>query len=247
MELDARGPRGDRRWMLVDPEGAFLSLRDVPRLCFVEAFLTGDGLRLEAPGVGARHVSRPEAADGARWIPVRVWDGTCRVLEADAGTSGWLSDALGVSCRLVYLPDDEAGPAADAYGEFAGRRREVALSDGAPLLLTSEASLADLNARLAAPVPMYRFRPNVVVGGVPAWQEEMWRCFAIGDVAFDAVTPCPRCVATTVDPATGTKGPEPLRTLATFRRTERGVNFGMNVAHRGTGTIRVGDAVHVQS
>ena len=244
MELDERGPRGDRRWMLVDDNGKYVSLRHVPRLCLVAASLTEDGIALTLGAQDRVEVRTPESG-WSEWIDAEVWSGPCRVLLADSTASDQLSRFLGVKCRLAFQPEVAAGPDAPRYGDFGSQPRRIALTDGAPLLLTSMASLADLNARLAEPVPMYRFRPNVVIQGNEPWSEESLRAFTIGALGFDGVKPCPRCAATTVDYASATRGKEPLRTLATFRKVGSDVNFGMNVAHRATGTIRVGDAVVV--
>ncbi|HEX9565829.1 MAG TPA: MOSC N-terminal beta barrel domain-containing protein [Gemmatimonadaceae bacterium] len=244
LDLDDRGPAGDRRWMLIDDSGRFVSLREVARLCFVSAELTADGLRLRVPRQEPLEVPQPDA-NGAPRTTARVWSGPCEVIEADPLASGWLSEFLGLSCRVVFQPDDASGPDADRYGPFGDSPRRIALTDGAPMLLTTIASLTDLNARLSAPVPMYRFRPNIVVEGTTPWTEETWKGFEVGAVGFDAVKPCPRCVATTIDYATGTRTTEPLRTLATFRKSGQDVNFGMNVAHRHLGSIRVGDTVRL--
>lgn len=244
VELDERGPVGDRRWMLIDASDRFLSLREVARLCFVRAEARPGGLRLTAPGMDPVDVDAPEPGRGGA-VTARVWSGPCEVLEADGTASAQLSAFLGIACRLVYQSPDAAGPDAARYGPFGGQPRRIALTDGAPLLLASESSLADLNARLSEPVPMYRFRPNVVVSGAPPWVEDAWRGFTIGSVPFQAVKPCPRCVATTIDYATATRTREPLRTLATFRREGNDLNFGMNVAHRSRGVIRVGDELRL--
>jgi uncharacterized protein YcbX len=244
IELDERGPRGDRRWMLVDENGKYVSLRHVPRLCLIAAELTDDGIALTLDGAGRIEVRTPEDGQSG-WIEANVWSGACRVRVADSAASEDLSRFLDMRCRLAYQPESAAGPDASRYGDFDSQPRRIALTDGAPLLLTSMASLADLNARLAEPVPMYRFRPNVVIQGNEPWSEESLRAFTIGEVRFDGVKPCPRCAATTVDYASATKGKEPLRTLATFRKVGSDVNFGMNVGHRTTGTIRVSDPVVV--
>ena len=246
VELDERGPRGDRRWMLVDDDNRFLTLRTVPRLALVDAALVEDGLCLGAPGAGAITVT-PPVADAGAWIEVTVWGDSCRVLPAGAWASRWCADVLGISCRLVHLPDGADGPAAARYGSFGDRPRRIALTDGAPLLLTNEASLANLNARLDSPVPMRRFRPNVIVDAQVAFAEDAWHRITIGDVAFDVVNGCPRCVATTVDTETAEKGVEPLRTLATFRKQGSEVFFGQNVAHRERGVLRVGEVVRVDA
>ena len=158
LDLDARGPRGDRRWMLVDHTGRFLSLREVPRLAFVTADLTDTGLRISVRDGRSVDVAIPEQGSGAQWIEGQVWSDRCRVVLADDAAALWLSAFLAVPCRLAYLPDDADGPRADKYGAFGGQPRQTALTDGAPVLLTSTDSLADLN-HSQAPLPDAGFAP----------------------------------------------------------------------------------------
>jgi uncharacterized protein YcbX len=244
MELDERGPVGDRRWMLVDDADTFISLREVPQLAFLEAALTLDGLRLSFPNASPIEVRTPSAGDDGT-IVASLWDDTCPVRVAAPDASAWLSDVLGLRCRLVYQPPDSIRPLPHRNrGRITGPRT-LALTDGAALLVTAEASLADLNARLAVPIPMSRFRPNVVVAGTAPYEEDTWHRVAVGSVELDFARGCPRCVATTVDQATGEKGVEPLRTLSRYRRDASGVLFGQNVTHLGAGRLRVGDQVRV--
>jgi uncharacterized protein YcbX len=244
MELDERGPVGDRRWMLVDDGDRFISLRELPRLAFLEAALTPAGLRLSFPNATPIEVRTPSAGDDGM-ILASLWDDSCTVRVADAVASAWLSDVLGVRCRLVYQPSDSIRPLPHRNRGRITEPRTLALTDGAALLVTSEASLADLNARLASPIPMSRFRPSIVVEGTAPYEEDTWHRVAVGSVELDFARGCPRCVATTVDQRTGEKGIEPLRTLSTYRRAGTGVLFGQNVTHLGAGRLRVGDGVRV--
>lgn len=241
--LDERGIVGDRRWMVTDRSGKYLGLRAHPRLSLVEAEHTAEGLVLRF-GEETIEVETPRPGR-APWLQAQVWSGPCQVLEADPDAAARIGRFLGVPCRLVYLPDNAAGPDASPYGLFGGRERQIALSDGAPILLTTTGSLDDLNRRLDTPVPMTRFRPNIVVAGVAPWAEDHWRRLVVRGIGLRVVKPCPRCAATTVDEATGERGAEPLRTLAAFRRDSTGVNFGVNVAHEATGRLQLGDRVEV--
>ena len=245
MEFDERGAVNDRRWMLVDDGGMFVSQRAVPKLALVAPDLTSDGLRVGAPGMPDLDVARPGA--DAETITAGVWDGACCVALANDEAHGWFSSFLGRSVRLVFQPDDAVLPLGPQYaGALAGPRR-IALTDGAPLLLIGTASLDDLNRRLPRPLLMNRFRPNLVVSGVESYAEDTWKRISIGAMRFEITHPCPRCVATTVDQATGVKGDEPLRTLATYRKVGSGVMFGQNATHHAPGRIRVGDMVDVLS
>lgn len=240
-QLTRFGLERDRHWMIVDAEGRFLSQRELPSLALIEPEIIADRLRLRASGMPDLLI--PDR--GSKTIEVDVWGD--RVLADDTGREAatWMSDFLGVACRLVAL-----GPAFErtvdpAFDRFGSR---VAFSDGYPLLLLSEASLADLNTRMADPLPMNRFRPNLVVTGCAPYAEDDWRELEIGDVRLHVVKPCARCAITTVDQDQGQfAGKEPLRTLARYRRGEKGkVLFGQNVIHESkTGVLNVGDAVKV--
>jgi hypothetical protein len=170
-------------------------------------------------------------------VAVRVWNHRCAAIPCGAKADAWVSHLLEARCRLVYMGDETRRPVEQNAAGAAGR---VAFADAYPLLLISTASLDGLNARLAAPVPMNRFRPNIVVAGVEAHAEDAWASVGAGDLELVVAKPCARCVVTTVDQATGVAGAEPLRTLATYRRGESGVLFGQNVVHRGTGSLTVG-------
>jgi hypothetical protein len=184
-------------------------------------------------------LSLPVAHDEGARRDVTVWRTTVPAAVHREG-SEWISAYLSRALDLVYLPDDvqrEINPKYAAPGDH------VSFADGYPLLLASEGSLAELNTRLAAPLPMRRFRPNVTISGAPPWDEETWPAVQIGALSFRAPKPCERCVMTTIDPATAEKGPEPLRTLAAYRKREGAVWFGMNLVPDDEGQLAIGDAV----
>lgn len=238
--VEARGLAGDRRWMIVDPNGRFLTQREHPRLALLKAHAAGGALRLEAPAHGALDVPVPPP-DGAAET-VQVWRDTVEATPAGAEADAWLSAFVGAACRLVYMPDASTRPVDPAYGRPGDH---VSFADGYPVLLAAEASLADLNGRLDAPVPMNRFRPNLVVRGSEPFAEDTWRRIRIGDVAFRVVKPCARCTVPTVDQATGVAGKEPLRTLSRYRKKDGKVYFAQNLIAEQPGTLRSGDAVEV--
>lgn len=237
-------PRGlpwDRRWMLVDADGRFITARDHPKLAMVQTELHESGLAVSVAGRDLLQLPlQPRSRDMAS---VTVWKDRCDAVRAGAEADAWFSDYLGLACRLVQMTDDIVRGVNQDYGQPGD---QVSFADGFPLLLISEASLADLNSRLDRPVGMRRFRPNLVVDGELAYAEDGWRRLRVGDVEFEGVKNCSRCVFTTIDPDTGTKHPgqEPLRTLSSYRRRpEGGVYFGQNLVPRSTGRIRVGDVV----
>lgn len=238
--VEARGLAHDRRWMLVDADGRFLSQRELPALVRVQAYVVPAGLRITAPGTAPLEVARP-AAEAPR-LAVRIWKNTVEAALAEAPAHAWFSRVLGRPCRLVFMDEAARRPVDPTY---AVGDDYVSFADGYPLLLTTQASLEALNARLATPVPMNRFRPNVVISGVGAFAEDGWQRIRIGAVTFHVVKPCARCAITTTDQQTGAVGVEPLRTLATFRRRDGKVYFGQNLIPQDRGVIRAGDAVTV--
>ncbi len=246
MEIGKNGPVNDREWMIVDESGTFLTQRELPPMALIQPSLTAKHLIITAPNMGEIAVSMAED-DAAPARPVTVWRDT--VLAADAGdeVATYLSDYLKQPVRMVRMPSKVVRRVDMTY---ARSEAQTGFADGFPILVISEASLAELNRRLVArsqdEVSMRRFRPNIVVSDVGApFAEDAWYAFTIGGVSFDVVKPCARCKITTVDPATGEVlvPKEPLATLATFRNSERGVLFGQNVVHRGAGMLSVGDAV----
>lgn len=243
--VQPRGLQGDRRWMIVDADGRFISGRQQPRLVLLRAQqVEGDGWRLSAPAASPLTLQAPPA--DAERVDVSVWSSQIRAPLADAAANRWISAYLGQPARFVYMDADTHRPVA---AEYAQPGDEVSFADGFPLLLISTGSLAGLNARLARPVTMGRFRPNLVVSTDEPHAEDRWRRIRIGAVSFDVVKPCSRCVFTTVDPQTATfdSDREPIRTLSSYRRQPGGVMFGQNLIARGTGVLRVGDGVEVLS
>ena len=240
MEFDELGPRFDRRWMIVKPDGEFVSQRGTPRLATIRPRLENGSLALAAPG--ADTLTLP-IDPGDETVRVRIHgsgaDARAVGVEADA----WLSSVLGGEFRLVFMQNRDARATDPQYA--AGHR--VGFADGFPVLLVSENSVDELNRRVGRPLPVERFRPNIVVTSDSAHDEDRWQRFAIGGLAFEGVKLCARCKVTTVDQDSGVRDPasEPLRTLAYYRRIESHVYFGVNVVHRERGRIAVGDTVEV--
>lgn len=248
--VEPSGLAGDRRWMLVDGDGVFVSQREAPGLAAVVVEERDGGLAIRIPDEKPVFVSAP---GGDARMTVEIWSDAVSAAVADAdGANAALSRTLGFPVRLVHM-DRESRRAADPV--FAGEGKPVSFADGFPVLLTSLASLDALNAAIGAEgargVPMGAFRPNIVIGGGAAWDEDGWAAVKIGGIVFDAVKPCARCVVTTRDQESGIgrDDAEPVRTLARIRRSgDRmvpGVLFGVNLVPRGRGKIAAGDAVEV--
>lgn len=253
-EVDALGIVGDRRFLVADASGKFLTQRVLPRMALIATALADDRLILTAAGLPA--LSVPIAPDpAAELVACEVWSSS-GLLAEDCGpnAAGWLSSFLGQPCRLLRIGTRFARPMPDRKVPDALRGAGphlVAFNDAYPFMVIGQASLDDLNLRLVAvgaePVPMNRFRPNLVVEGSPAYLEDGWRVLRIGTVIFHIGGPCARCVVTTTDQDSAERGVEPLRTLAGYRRDPAkptDVNFGQNLLHETKhGQLRVGDDV----
>ena len=238
--LDAFGIEGDRRWCLTGGDGRVITQRDCPVLATLDVFPNEEGLELRAAGRLPLRVRRPEP--GPEPHAVTVWEDSTAGLAVGEDADSWLADLLERPCRLVYMPETTHRQVSLSYGRSGDR---VSFADGYPLLLTSEASLAELNRRMEGALPMDRFRPNIVVDGGEPFGEDDWARIRVGDTQFRVVKPCARCVVTTTDQQTGSRGEEPLRTLATFRTVDGKVLFGENLIHDGPGPLRTGDPVEV--
>ncbi len=244
--VETRGLERDRRWMVIDAEGKFVTGRDEPRLTLIHALPHDDALTLDAPGMPTLRISAP-SADAPR-VQTAVWGAAVAPRSVSREADAWISAFLGRPHRLVHM-DAACHRAVKAKydGRYGEDGDEVSLADAFPLLLISQAALDLLNSKLPAPVPMLRFRPNLVVAGTAPHAEDAWKRIRVGAVEFDVVKPCTRCVFTTVDFERGERDPsgEPLRTLIGYRRGEEGVTFGQNLIPRGHGVVRVDDVVCV--
>jgi uncharacterized protein YcbX len=242
--LDALGPVWDRRWMVVDPDGTFLTQRLFPQLAVVQPSVGSDDLALTTPS--GRSVRVPLRREPGAALRVRVWDDACDAWDEGDEAARLLGGHLGAAVRLVRMAEDFVRP---VDPDYAPRPAATGFADAFPMLVVSEASLDELNRRMqdrgASPVPMSRFRPNVVVSGAPAFAEDEWRTIRIGETIFDVVKPCGRCTTTRVDQDRGevADAREPLATLATFRARGGNVLFGVYAVHRGPGRLAVGDEV----
>ncbi|MFE7299943.1 MOSC domain-containing protein [Streptomyces sp. NPDC057579] len=242
------GLAGDRRWLVVDAEGRQITQRQQPGLALARAEkLPGGGLRLTAPGMPPLVVEVPVPVGT---VPVEVFGAVVEAVPAGPEAAAWWQGYLGSACRLVHMDSPEKRRPVDPRYSEPGDT--VSFADGFPLLLTTTASLGALNSLIAqgdhadeGPLPMNRFRPNVVIDGTAPWAEDDWRRVRIGEVEFHVAKPSGRCVVTTTDQHTAARGKEPLRTLARHRRFGDGLVFGQNLIPRGAGVLRVGDPFEI--
>ncbi len=234
----SHGLEYDRRWMLVDPEAHMITQRECPRVATITPRVESGGLRVTAPGRAEVFVPYGPASWSDTEVAVDVWGHAYVGVAAISPINQALSEMVGIDCQLLSIR-------ADVFRV----NRDVAFHDDSPILILSESSLEELNRQLPAPVPMNRFRPNIVVSDAAPFDEDGWQRITIGDAVFRTVKACERCVTTTIDQETGVpSGPEPLATLAKFRRTAQGVAFGQYYRpEQAVATISLGDTVNVLS
>jgi len=225
----------DRQWMLVDQAGNFLTQREIPQMACIVPRLGDDSLEVQAPGMPMLHILlRPPDPDCAASMPVKVWDDALAAFDCGQQAATWFSQALGTACRLARF--DLRATRLINNRWTGGRDVQTHFADGYPMLLISEGSLADLNQKLAAQarpaLPMNRFRPNLVIAGIEAFEEDYAAVIHIGGAQLQPIKPCPRCSIPAVDQATGLRGPDPLDILQRYRANSKldgGIAFGMNV------------------
>lgn len=245
-QLTATGFMHDREWMIVQPNGRFVTQRESPSLALIRTAVQDGALTLDAPGAGSVDI---DVRHTGASLEVSIFNDRCKGIDAGDAVAGWLERYLGRPHRLVRFDESLPRPSS---GKWTGDIRALnQFSDGFPWLLIAEASLADLNRRLERPLPMNRFRPNIVVAGLEPFEEDRVATLSSPTVALHPVKPCTRCVITTTDQHTGERdGEEPLRTLRMFRfdRELRGVAFGQNlIASRGIGEwLEVGQQLAIQ-
>ena len=240
--LTSRGLAHDRRFLVVDEAGVYLTQRELPQLARLSTAFAGDALELTWEGLGVLHVPLVPTTTARR--RVRVWNDDVEALELDSAAQDFLSRAFGRAVSLVYMPEDSTR----APSAFARAGDLIAFSDDFPYLIASESSLADLSVQAGQAIPMDRFRPNLVVQGAAAYAEDIWRDVRIGGLRFEIVKPCARCVITTTDQTSGERvNKEPLATLARYRLWRGQAIFAQNAIARDPGTLHVGCEVRVES
>jgi uncharacterized protein YcbX len=241
--VERMGLENDRRMMVVTPEGEFLTQREFPRLALVSPKRTDGILELSAPNYDSIRVGIQTS--GTPWL-VNIWKskGVQAIDQGDEAAT-WFSDWLGMDVRLVHIADGYKRLVNESYA--VNDDDHTGFADGYPILLTSEEGLEDLNLHLDSPVPMNRFRPNLVVKGCEPFEEDRWNKIRIGDVELAVVKPCARCEVTTIDKETLERSKDPLKTLGKYRKQELGAIFGQNVIPLNGGSIRLGMPVEVLS
>ncbi|MDI1321734.1 MAG: MOSC domain-containing protein [Algoriphagus sp.] len=243
-KVEERGFQFDRRWMLVDPQGLFLTQRTHTQMALLQVELGETGLIVFDKSNPQEILQIPYQQISDQEIEVEIWDDKVIGNIVDPSLDTWFSEKLGMPCHLVKMPESTHRKVSPKY---AVNDESVSFADGMPYLILGQESLNDLNSRLEKPVPMDRFRPNIVFSGGQSYVEDSWKKIRIGGVKFQVVKPCARCVLTTIDQETGFQGKEPLKTLAGYRTIGNKVFFAQNMVALETGTIKIGDQIIVES
>ncbi|MFK7732586.1 MAG: MOSC domain-containing protein [Pseudomonadales bacterium] len=238
--LDRFGPENDRRWLVVDEAGVQITQRELPVMALIQPSITASGLQFkyrdQQIDVSTPHQGAPRA--------VQVWADRVQALDAGTVASEFFSSVLQCSARLMWMPDTTERKVDPHYAQHG---ETVSFADGFPLLLISQASLDDLNTRLDQPVPMNRFRPNVVVQGCEAYAEDSWSTLISDQLEFQIAKPCSRCVMPSINQRTSEKDSHILRALASYRRGSDGrIYFGQNLLYQMNGQLSVGDTFAAQ-
>ncbi|MEZ0325460.1 MAG: MOSC domain-containing protein [Fimbriimonas sp.] len=236
-QVEKRGLRYDRRWMLVDSEGVFLTQRKLFTMALFDVALGAEGLEVSFRGTSIHVPFEPATLERQ----VQVWRSTVTALSVSREVDAWFSEALNMPCGLVYMPETSIRRVPSAGAKSSDI---VSFADANPILIAGQASIDDLNSRLENPIPIRRFRPNIVVEGSNAYEEDDWSVIRVGELDLRKTTQCGRCAVPTIDIETGIPSDEPLRTLNTYRRFGQKVCFGTYYVPDKLGTIRVGDAIN---
>lgn len=240
--VEKRGLKYDRRWMMINADGDFMTQREYPQMILLQPELNKSHVIIKNKLNPGSTVKVPYEPIHEKKIEVPIWGDRCKAFTINREIDEWFSEQLGINCQLVHMPDSTER---QIDVKYAQKGEIVSFADGYPFLLIGQASLDDLNSKLPFPVNMNRFRPNLVFTGGEPFHEDQWSNFRIGNLRFKAVKPCSRCVITTIDQSSANKGEEPLKTLATYRKFGSKVLFGQNVIGYDTGTIKIDDSIEI--
>jgi uncharacterized protein YcbX len=241
-EVTDRGFKYDRRWMLVDRQHRFMTQREIPQLALLKTSIEQDQLIVTNSIKTGNSIRFPIELSTGNKIRCIVWEDDCEALEAGPEINAWFSQQLNMDCKLVYMPDESLRK---VDPDYSIDNEITSFSDAYPFLIIGQSSLDDLNSKLSVPIPMNRFRPNIVFEGGYAFEEDEMEHFVINAINFFGVKPCARCVVTTIDQQKAEKGKEPLKTLSSYREKNNKIYFGQNLLHKGNGLIQRGDELRI--
>jgi uncharacterized protein YcbX len=240
-EVEERGLKHDRRWVLVDESNKFFTQRNFPEMALIEVAFDQDGLKLQHKTKTVEQFFVPFKFEHSKTDKVIIWDDTVTGEFYNTQIDSWFSEIIGIKCHLVKMPETTKRVVDESYA----KNKIVSFADGYPFLIIGQSSLDDLNTRMETPLPMNRFRTNFVFAGGKAFEEDNWKKLKIGNAVFEAVKPCARCVITTTNQETAERLHEPLLTLSKFRKINNKVMFGMNLVCESTGQITVGNKIEL--
>jgi len=242
-KIEAKGLQLDRRWMLVDESGMFITQRKYHQLALLEVKIVKDQLVVSHKIDHDRCISFPLIETLAEETVVNIWDDESKGVEVSKVVSQWFSNFMNMKVKLVKMPENEQRLVDPKY---ASDKEIVSFADGYPCLIIGQSSLNLLNQKLDNSIRMDRFRPNFVFTGGEAHIEDRFQNFSLSGIHFTAVKPCARCILITIDQQTGIKTADPLATLAHYRKQDNKIIFGQNLIHKGEGIIKVGDELLIQ-
>lgn len=237
--VEERGLKFDRRWVLVNESNLFFTQREFPEMALIKVTIGENGLHVQHKTKNVELLTVPFDFEHKEKSNVVIWNDTVTGEFYNNQIDQWFSDMLNIKCRLVKMPESTRRVVDKTYA----KNKIVSFADGYPFLIIGQSSLDDLNSKMGAPLPMNRFRPNLVFTGGKPYEEDNWKTFNIGKVKFRAVKPCARCVITTTDQETAQRAHEPLLTLSKYRKVDNKVLFGMNLVCESVGQVNVGDII----
>lgn len=240
-EVEERGLKYDRRWVLADTNNRFMTQRENEQMALIDVAIEADGLKVthRTKNISALKVPfQPQTSDRK---PITIWDDEVEGIRVSDEVDAWFSEVLEKECSLYYQPDDSFRKIDPNYA--ITHEEHTSFADGYPILIIGQASLDELNNKLEKSIEMKRFRTNLVFEGGEPFVEDTFSEFSVGTTKLVGVKPCARCVLTTIDPKTGEKGKEPLKTLSEFRKKGNKILFGQNLLISQTGKIKVGDEI----
>ena len=240
--LTSMGFQFDRRWMLVDNNNRFLSQRELPEMALLQVELTKTGLKVFRKLDANSSINIPFAPLHSMKIVVEIFEDHCEAVFVSGSADEWFSEILSIKCRLVFIPDSSKRLVDKKY---AFNNEITGFADAFPFLMIGQSSLDDLNLRLENPLPVNRFRPNIVFTGGRPYEEDDMNHFVINEINFYGVKPCARCVIPTINHDNGHQSKEPLQTLAAYRKKNNKIYFGQNLLAEGRGFVAVGDNLKI--
>ncbi len=246
-EVTNRGLKNDRRWMIVDKNNQFLTLREYPKMALLDVEINEKSLSIKSREHPQQFLHVPFMSNANNLENVTIWNATVQAEPVQHETNDWLSDMLGNACKLVYMPEESLRPV-DTTSGYHPEGKFTSFADAYPFLLLGEASMDELNSRSEKQFSIQRFRPNIVFSGGLPNQEDLFENFTINDITFTGLENCARCKIPNVNPDNGILGTdnEPLKTLAKYRLRNKSIEFGRNIVFNGSGTIKVGDELKLR-